>query len=73
MLSVAKFAAVLSAIYGLIIAFVGLLGAGVGLAVIFVAAMAIVGFVTGAILAFTYNIVFSMTGGIAMELEFADD
>ncbi len=90
-ISVAKFTAVLTALYGLLIGIIaafsgrfdpvaaglghdvpgtiGLIGLGVGIVVLFVLAAALIGFIAGAILAVLYNIAFSTTGGIEVELD----
>ncbi|MDN7024290.1 hypothetical protein FGU65_05185 [Methanoculleus sp. FWC-SCC1] len=48
---------------------IGTIGLGVGLVVLFTLAAALIGFIIGAILAALYNIVFSTTGGIEVELD----
>ncbi len=90
-ISVAKFTAVLTALYGLLIGIfaalgarfspdavgiahgipgaVGTIGLGVGIVVLFVLAAALIGFIAGAILAVLYNVAFSTTGGIEVDLD----
>lgn len=90
--SVAKFTAVLTAMYGVVIGLFAAVGAGgktawlgapgygaigtigfsVGVVVLVVLAMALLGFVTGAVLAFIYNIALRATGGIEIDLDVAE-
>ncbi len=91
--SVAKFTAVLTAMYGLVLGIIAALGAGakdgvarctrpwapsgrsgsaVGIVVLVVLAMALVGFVTGAVLAVIYNIASRATGGIEIDLDITE-
>ncbi len=84
-LSVATFFAVLGAIYGLIYGIIiavgvlpivpidmgplGALGVGIATVIFLIIAMAVGGFIGGAIVALVYNLIFAVTGGIEMSLD----